>query len=104
VRGVLGALYSSYREREPLTAKVLRDRAVVPALDSLLKRTIDVQMKQLAETLGGGCSVRGKGRKRVLGLLALALDFATWRKLSQAGLSDQEAAELMTRVASGVAG
>src|SRR5947209_186571 len=41
VRAALGALYESYREREPMTSKVVRDRSTLPALDALLERTMD---------------------------------------------------------------
>jgi hypothetical protein len=44
-------------------------------------------MAQLAEALGGGP------------MIALALDFWTWRRLAAEGLSDAEAASLMARAA-----
>jgi hypothetical protein len=44
-------------------------------------------MAALAEALGGGP------------LIALALDFWTWRRLSSEGLSDTEAAALMAQAA-----
>ena len=63
------------------------DRAHVPELDALMSETGDVRMAQLAEALGGGP------------MIALALDFWTWRRLAAEGLSDAEAASLMARAA-----
>jgi len=95
VRAALRALYPSYREREPMTAKVLRDRAAVPALDALLARTADAQMAGLADALAAGFAVRGRYRRRLRAALAVALDFWTWQRLKQEGLRDDEAAGLM---------
>jgi hypothetical protein len=74
-----------------MAANVRRDRLAVPELDALLRDTADARMAGLAVALGGGP------------LIALALDFWTWRRLTSEGLSDTEAAELMARVASGAA-
>src|SRR5215467_15448452 len=41
LRAVLRALYGSYREREPMAGKILRDRSAVPSLDALLAQTLD---------------------------------------------------------------
>ena len=98
LRALLRALYASYREREPMTEKVLRDRTLVPALDGLLERTMDAQQRRLGEALAAGFPARGARRRRVRALVALSLDFWTWRRLTQHGLDDGSAAELMTDV------
>jgi AcrR family transcriptional regulator len=95
VRAVLCALYASYREREPMTAKVLRDRSAVPALDRLLAGGADVQMAALAEALTAGVGARGARAARVRAVVALALDFWTWQRLDREGLADADAAVLM---------
>jgi AcrR family transcriptional regulator len=95
LRAVLRALYASYREREPMTAKVLRDREAVPALDALLARTMDAQQAGLADVLAGA------GGRSTRALVALALDFWTWSRLAREGLSDGEAADLMAAVVAG---
>jgi AcrR family transcriptional regulator len=92
VRAALEALYASYREREPMTSKVLRDRSAVPALDELLARTADVGLAQL---IGALVAPFGDGGVRVHAVVALALDFWTWQRLKREGLGDAEAAELM---------
>jgi AcrR family transcriptional regulator len=98
VRAVLAALYPSYREREPMTSKVLRDRAALPALDELMERTMDAQQARLAEALARGFGARGKAAQRLRALLALALDFWSWQRLARAGLDDATAADLMADV------
>lgn len=84
---VLRALYAWYRETARMAENVRRDRALVPELDALMSETGDARMAQLAEALGGGP------------LVALALDFWTWRRLAAEGLSDSQAASLMARAA-----
>ena len=81
-------LYGWYRETARMAENVRRDRLALPELDALLRDTVDARMAGLAEALGGGP------------LVALALDFWTWRRLTSEGLSDEEAATLMARVAS----
>jgi AcrR family transcriptional regulator len=85
---VLRSLYGWYRETAPMAENVRRDRATVPALDALLSDTADAEMAGVAEALGGGP------------LIALALDFWTWRRLTAEGLEDGEAAALMAGVVS----
>jgi AcrR family transcriptional regulator len=87
VEPVLRSLYGWYRETARMAENVRRDRLSVPALDELLRETADARMRALADALGGGP------------LVALALDFWTWRRLSAEGLSDAEAASLMARAA-----
>jgi AcrR family transcriptional regulator len=85
---VLRCLYAWYRETARMAENVRRDRASVPALDALMRDTADARMSKLAKALGGGP------------LIALALDFWTWRRLASEGLGDDEAAALMVRVVS----
>ena len=70
-----------------MAENVRRDRALVPGLDALMRDTGDARMASLAEALGGGP------------LIALALDFWTWRRLAAEGLSDDKAASLMAHAA-----
>jgi AcrR family transcriptional regulator len=95
LRAVLKELYGSYRERAPMTSKVLRDRGALPALDSLLTRTMDAQQEELTAALVAGFSARGDRARRVRAVIALALDFWTWQRLAQGGLPDGESAGLM---------
>lgn len=95
---VLHALYESYRAREPMTAKVLRDRSVLPALDELMRQTMDAQLAGLADALAGPFRARGRNARRLRALIALAVDFWTWKRLKDEGLDDAGAAELMADV------
>ena len=83
---VLRHLYRWYRETARMAENVRLDRAGLPALDALMRDTADARMSALAGALGGGP------------LIALALDFWTWRRLTAEGLEDDEAAALMARV------
>ena len=96
VRAILRGYYRWYRETEPMAANVQRDRGAVPALDSLMQRTADARLDQLADALAAGF---GSDQQR-RALLRLALDFWTWRRLSREGLDDVDAADLMTAAVS----
>jgi AcrR family transcriptional regulator len=87
LEAVLQALYAWYRETARMAENVQRDRLALPELDALLRETADAQLAALAEALGGGP------------LVALALDFWTWRRLAAEGLTDEQAAALMARAA-----
>jgi hypothetical protein len=94
LRAVLRAIYAWHRDGEAMAANVQRDRATLPALDDLMRRTADVETAMLADALAAG----PRGRALVL----LALDFSTWRRLTREGLDDDAAATLMSEVVSGV--
>jgi AcrR family transcriptional regulator len=88
----LGQLYGWYRETEPMTANVLRDSQVLPALRAILEggllRYLDQARQVLTEPLGA----RGRRRERVDAAARAAIDLHTWRALALLG--DTEAAEL----------
>jgi AcrR family transcriptional regulator len=87
LEAVLGSLYRWYRQTARMAENVRRDRALVPELDAVMRETGDARMAALEDALGGGPMV------------ALALDFWTWRRLAAEGLSDAEGAALMARAA-----
>jgi AcrR family transcriptional regulator len=101
VRAALCDLYGSYRVREPMTAKILRDRAALPALDALMERTMDAQLAELVNALARPFKARGKAAQRLRAVLAVAVDFGTWQRLDRAGLDDAAAADLMADLAAG---
>jgi AcrR family transcriptional regulator len=103
VGAVLEALYRSYRDREPMTANVLRDRSLLPALDALVARSMDAQLEQLAGALAAGFPARGQCRRRLETILGLALQFSTWQRIKDSGFTDAHAAKLMAGVAACVA-
>jgi AcrR family transcriptional regulator len=88
----LRQLYGWYRETDPMTANVLRDAQVLPALRTILQggllRYLDQAHKVLLEPFGA----RGRRRQRVDAAARAAIDLHTWRALAPVG--DAEAAEL----------
>jgi AcrR family transcriptional regulator len=95
LEAVLHPLYRWYRRTERMSANVRRDREIVPALDSLMARTTDARAAQLADALSAGFVEGERPRREVRAVVALALDFWTWRRLAREGLSDAAAARLM---------
>jgi AcrR family transcriptional regulator len=92
---VLTLLYPSFRRQAPMSAKVLHDRRALPPLDALLARTRDASIAELTKALTAGFPVKGAAGGRLRAVIALALDFWTWKRLTQEGLSDDKAATLM---------
>jgi AcrR family transcriptional regulator len=103
VRHALIGLYAWYRDTESMTANVQRDRPLVPELDALLAESSDRQLDQLAGALAQGLAVRAEPVVATRAIVRLALDFSTWKRLTSTGLSDDDAANLMTRVAQAAA-
>ena len=89
LEAVLSALYGWYRETARMAENVRRDRALRARRSTRsCARPGDARMAGWREALGGGPMV------------ALALDFWTWRRLAAEGLSTtREAASLMARAA-----
>jgi AcrR family transcriptional regulator len=92
----LRLIYRGYRQTEPMTAKIQRDRHLLPALNDLMENTADQELDRTADILAAGFRATGKREEQLRALARLALDFWTWRRLSTDGLDDAEAGELMT--------
>ena len=96
LRTALAELYGYYARTEPMRANVLRDAETMPELAALLEGTVVPYLAAVRDLLAEGWEVRGKGRRRLLATLALAIDFHTWRSLERgSGLSREEAVEIM---------
>jgi hypothetical protein len=80
-----------------MTANVQRDRLLLPELDALVADTADRQLDELAGALAQGVAGVEEPPVATLALVRLALEFSTWRRLTLDGLSDADAASLMTR-------
>jgi AcrR family transcriptional regulator len=89
----LGELYAYYRTVEPMLANVRRDAQLIPALRAAMAGAGNY-FGALVEILDAGWDGDATRRQATL---ALALDFATWQKLTER-LSDADAAALMTRM------
>lgn len=88
----LQELYGWYRETEPMTANVLRDSEIVPALRPLIERGFGGYLDEVRRILIAPFRVRGRKRDRVHAAALAATDFHVWQALGTLG--DQDAAEL----------
>jgi AcrR family transcriptional regulator len=96
LRTALTELYGYYARTEPMRANVLRDAETMPALAALLEGTVVRYLGAVRELLAEGWEVHGKEGRRLLAILALAIDFHTWRSLERgSALSREEAVESM---------
>lgn len=95
LRTALAALYAWYRETEPMTANVLRDAEVLPALHGVLEHGLLAWLASIRAVLGEAYA-DGDGTipERVAAAIRLAVDFHAWKALG--GLGDAEAARLAT--------
>ena len=99
LRTALAELYGYYARTEPMRAKVLRDAETMPALAALLEGTVVPYLRSVRELLVEGWEVHDEGRMRLLAMLALAIDFHTWRSLErESSLSREEAVEIMVEM------
>jgi AcrR family transcriptional regulator len=89
---ILRRLYRWWRANERMSGNVARDRGALPALDELMRETVDAQFDALADALGRDRDSRA--------LIRVALTFSTWQTLARRGLSDAAAARLMSERAS----
>ena len=95
VGAVLGSLYAWYREAEPMFGKLFSDRATVPELDRFMGQNIDRMQGELADDLAAAFGARGRRLVSLTALIRVAVDFFTWRRLTDGDLGDQAAAEVM---------
>jgi AcrR family transcriptional regulator len=95
----LAGFYVWYRETAQGQEHLQRDRLVLPALDTAMRIRMDEPITRLADALAAGFRPADSSRRSVRAVVALALDFWTWRRLAGEGLSDDEAAALMVGAA-----
>ena len=96
-RVALGALYGYYRRGERMLANLFRDEELDVVRQGL--QDFHAFIAAIADMLLAGRGVRGAPGRRTRAALAHALAFPTWRSLAAQGLSDDEAAALMARLA-----
>ncbi len=96
LRAVLALLYGWYRRTEAGFTPVLRDRGAVPALDQVLARVVDAPQAELAAGLAAGFGLDGMRGERLRAVIRLALDFWTWWRLTEEGLDDAAAMDVMS--------
>lgn len=91
----LGELYGWYRETDPMTAHVLRDAEVMPALKRIIDNGLGRYLEGAAAVLTQGLKLRGRGKERAGAAARVAIDLHTWQALRHLG--DEDAAELAAR-------
>ena len=65
--------------------------------NEVLGQTADAGLSHLADALAAGFTDRGRVAARRRALIAVALDFWTWRRLDREGLDDDAAAAVMAQ-------
>ncbi len=101
-RHVLTGLYGWYRDTKRSNEHLQRDRLLMPALDAVMSIRMDQQMAYLADQLAAGFQ-DARDPLEVRAVVALALDFWTWRRLSHEGITDTGAAGAMANAVRAVA-
>jgi AcrR family transcriptional regulator len=105
LRAALSDLHARYRETEAMTANVLRDAALVPALGALMSEAASRYRAAVVEVLARGWGARGRRAARVRAAIALAVDFRSWSALvREQGLADAEAIEVLAGAVEAAAG
>ncbi len=92
LRRGLRDLYAWYRETEPMTANILRDVEMVPALRPIIERGLGRYLDDVRRILTDAYLVRAADEPRVSAASRVAVDFHVWRLL--APLGDTAAADL----------
>lgn len=95
LRAALALFYRWYRKTAVMQQRLLSERTPVSVLDKWLKQSMDPVFAEITAGLAAGFS-----RPEARVLVALALDFWTWRRLDREGLNDAAAAELMAEMVS----
>jgi AcrR family transcriptional regulator len=92
LRAALRELYEWYGLQQQMLGNIVRDRAVVPALEEVMEDQWDPWMDAVVAALGLGWVDAGA---ELHAGIRLAVDFNTWRVLTESGLGDAEAADVM---------
>jgi AcrR family transcriptional regulator len=92
LRVALRELYGWYRETESMTANVLRDAELLPALRRIIEGGRGAYLDQVHRILTQPFRARGRRRDRIDAAARAAVDFHLWRAL--APLGESEAADL----------
>ena len=92
LRHGLRELYAWYRETEPMTANVLRDVEMIPALRPIIDRGLGRYLEEVRGTLADAFLVRAADHQRVEAASRVAVGFHVWQLL--APLGDAAAADL----------
>lgn len=92
LRLILCDLYGWYRETEPMTANVLRDMELIPALHSLIENGLGKYLASVHALLVDTVAPETTQRQRTWAVVQVTTGFPTWKALS--ALGDETAADL----------
>lgn len=95
-------LYRWYRSNQEMLGNVMRDTPNLPALAEVMGGVWGSYMDAIVQALEEGWSDAEVDAASMRALLRLAVDFSSWRTLTESGLEDDEAAVLMARSVQGV--
>jgi AcrR family transcriptional regulator len=90
----LAELYGYYGETQAMWTTAYRDARLVESLGEVMDATWFALLARAVEVLATGRGLRGARRRRLVGALRLAVDFPTWRTLTDSGLDDADAASV----------
>jgi AcrR family transcriptional regulator len=103
-RAALRELYAFFGNTEAMYVSLLRDEAVVPAVERRL-RDFHGYLGSIQDGLVAGRGLRGRRAQVVRAAIGHALAFPTWRSLTrEQGLDEDDAVELMSRLVEDAAG
>ena len=98
----LTGLFDFFRGGAPMLASILRDESEMPELAEVMK-PLWAYMREVTGGLSAGWGVSSNSQRLVRAAVGHALGFFTWRFLTDHGLSDTEAVELMVGLVAEVA-
>lgn len=97
-REALTELYAWYRSAETMMTNVIRDAALVPALDAIMGRKWRPALEEMVEILlVGRGDPGGAAHAAARAALRLVVRLETWQTLSGSGLDDADAARMSAR-------
>jgi len=102
LESALSGLYAWFRGGAPMLSNVLPDEEKMPALAEAMSPLWEY-FREVAAGLSAGWGGKGAAQRRVRAAVGHAVAFHTWRSLTDQGLSDAEAVELMVELVSVVA-
>lgn len=90
----LTELYRWYGSKRDMWSNVLRDASTMPAVAGVMDRAWRPFVEQMIDELAKGWSPGRKDRDALEPMLRVAVDFNTWRTLTESGVSQDRAAQL----------
>ena len=97
----LEEMYGWYDRKQQMLGNVLRDVSVVPALAEVMDELWATYMTNVVGALAEGMTPRPGEDQALHATLRLAVDFDTWRTLTESGLGHGKAAAVMARMVRG---